>query len=165
MTKKNVFIVCESLVERGGKHEPRARGCTAKESRINTLDLRSGTAAQGAASAVLYGAANYGFPVSTTQTITGSVLGAGAGDRFSTTRWRVAGRILIAWTTTLPAAGLLGAIAAQFCRIPGGTIALGLAVLIGLAVVVYLRRAEMFGMPSESIASVDAELHPQPVVA
>jgi PiT family inorganic phosphate transporter len=47
--------------------------------------------------------------VSSTHTITGAIVGVGASRRVSAVRWNVAGRIVIAWFVTLPAAGLVGA--------------------------------------------------------
>ena len=48
-----------------------------------------------------------GFPVSTTQCISGAVIGAGATKRFSAVRWGVAGNIVVAWVLTIPAAALV----------------------------------------------------------
>ena len=49
--------------------------------------------------------------LSTTHTITGAIVGVGAARRAAAVRWHVAQRIVIAWVLTLPAAGLLGALA------------------------------------------------------
>jgi PiT family inorganic phosphate transporter len=61
-----------------------------------------------------------GFPVSTTHTISGSVLGAGATRRLSAVRWGVAGNILVAWVLTIPAAALVGAGMESVTRLPAG---------------------------------------------
>ena len=53
---------------------------------------------------VLYAATHFGFPVSTTQCVSGAVMGAGATKRFSAVRWGVAGNIVFAWVLTIPAA-------------------------------------------------------------
>ena len=73
--------------------------------RIAKIDPPQGFAAQTACAGILWTTAHFGFPVSTTQTITGSVMGAGASRRFSAVRWGIAGNIVIAWVLTLPAAG------------------------------------------------------------
>ncbi len=88
--------------------------------RIAKIDPPQGFAAQSACAGILWTTAHYGFPVSTTQTITGSVMGAGASRRFSAVRWGVAGNIAVAWIVTLPAAGLVGAIMEVVTRMPGG---------------------------------------------
>jgi PiT family inorganic phosphate transporter len=48
--------------------------------------------------------------VSTTHTITGSIVGVGATQRFSAVRWGVASRIVYAWVLTIPMAAAIGAI-------------------------------------------------------
>ena len=50
-------------------------------------------------------------PVSTTHVITASIMGVGATRRLSAVRWGVAGNIVVAWVVTLPAAGLVAAVA------------------------------------------------------
>ena len=52
-----------------------------------------------------------GLPLSTTQVCTGSILGAGAGRRLASVHWGTAGRIVLAWSLTLPAAAVVGAAA------------------------------------------------------
>ena len=78
--------------------------------RIFKLRPPQGFAAQTTASAVIYTVATkYGFPVSTTHVISGSVMGAGATTRVSAVRWGVAGEMVIAWLLTIPAAALVAA--------------------------------------------------------
>ena len=72
--------------------------------RIAKLDPPQGFAAQTACASILWTTAHYGFPVSTTHTISGSVMGAGASRRLSAVRWGVAGNIVIAWVMTIPCA-------------------------------------------------------------
>ena len=79
-------------------------------SRIIKMDTAQGFAAQGAGAAVILAAIALRLPLSTTQVITGGVMGAGAAKRVSAVRWGVAGNIVIAWVLTLPAAGGIGAI-------------------------------------------------------
>jgi PiT family inorganic phosphate transporter len=89
--------------------------------RIAKLDPPQGFAAQTSCATILWLTAHYGFPVSTTHTISGSVLGAGATRRLSAVRWGVAGNILVAWVMTIPCAGLVGAGMEALTRLPGGT--------------------------------------------
>jgi PiT family inorganic phosphate transporter len=62
-----------------------------------------------ASSIVILGAALLGGPVSTTQVISSSIVGAGAAERVKKVRWGLAGQIVLAWVLTIPATGLLGA--------------------------------------------------------
>ena len=90
--------------------------------RVAKLDPPQGFAAQTSTAVILWLTARYGFPVSTTHTISGSVLGAGASTRFSAVRWGVAGNILLAWVLTIPCAGAVGALMESLTRLPGGVV-------------------------------------------
>ena len=91
-------------------------------SRIAKLEPPQGFAAQTACASILWTTAHYGFPVSTTHTISGSVLGAGASNRLSAVRWGVAGNILVAWVLTIPCAALVGAGMEELTQLPGGAV-------------------------------------------
>jgi inorganic phosphate transporter, PiT family len=79
--------------------------------RIFKLRPPQGFAAQVTASSVLYTVATrYGFPVSTTHVISGSVMGAGATTKMSAVRWGVAADIVGAWVLTIPAAAAVSAL-------------------------------------------------------
>ena len=88
--------------------------------RIAKLDPPQGFAAQTACASILFGTAHFGFPVSTTHTISGSVMGAGASRRLSAVRWGVAGNIVLAWVMTIPCAALVGASMELVTRLPAG---------------------------------------------
>jgi len=107
--------------------------------RIAKLEPPQGFAAQTSTAAILWVTARYGFPVSTTQTISGSVLGAGASTRLSAVRWGVAGNILLAWVLTIPCAGLVGAAMESLTRLPGG-VALVTALTVAIAALAFLGR-------------------------
>jgi PiT family inorganic phosphate transporter len=78
--------------------------------RVFNMDPPSGFAAQTTAGTTLYVASIAGFPVSTTQCISGAVMGAGATKRLSAVRWGVAGNIVVAWVLTIPASALVAAL-------------------------------------------------------
>jgi PiT family inorganic phosphate transporter len=88
--------------------------------RVVHLEPHQGFAAEAATAAILYTTAHAGFPVSTTHTISGSVLGAGAAQRISAVRWGIAGNILLAWLFTIPAAAAVAAVMERTTRLPGG---------------------------------------------
>jgi phosphate/sulfate permease len=80
--------------------------------RIIQLTPAGGFAAQTVASSVLIATATvFAVPVSTTHITTTSIMGVGATRRLSAVRWGVAGNIVVAWVVTLPAAGLVAALA------------------------------------------------------
>jgi PiT family inorganic phosphate transporter len=59
----------------------------------------------------LFGTAQMGIPVSTTHTITGAIVGVGAVQRFSAVKWGIARRVIWAWILTIPASGVVAALA------------------------------------------------------
>jgi inorganic phosphate transporter, PiT family len=77
--------------------------------RITKLRPVGGFCAETAGAITLIGTAIAGIPVSTTQTISGAIMGVGSIQRFSAVRWGVAGRILWAWLLTIPASALMAA--------------------------------------------------------
>ena len=78
--------------------------------RITKLSQHQGFSASAGGSVMLFAASYYGIPVSTTHTITGCVIGAGAARRASAVRWGVAGNVMIAWLITIPASAAVGAL-------------------------------------------------------
>jgi PiT family inorganic phosphate transporter len=72
--------------------------------RIHPID---GFTSQLASAVVILGASLAGGPVSTTQVVSMSILGAGAAERKSKVRWSALNDIAMAWVLTLPATALL----------------------------------------------------------
>ncbi|MFN2468393.1 MAG: anion permease [Gaiellaceae bacterium] len=77
--------------------------------RLYKMEPAAGFAAQTSASITIFLATRLGYPLSTTHTISGAVLGAGATRRLSAVRWGIAGNIVTAWILTIPAAGIVAA--------------------------------------------------------
>jgi PiT family inorganic phosphate transporter len=73
-----------------------------------------GFCAESSAALTLAMSSYFGIPVSTTHTITGAIMGIGSLRRLSAVRWGVAGRIVVAWILTIPAAALIAALAYGF---------------------------------------------------
>jgi PiT family inorganic phosphate transporter len=88
--------------------------------KITKLEPPQGFAAETSTAAVLALTAHYGFPVSTTHTISGSILGAGAATRPSAVNWKIVQHILTAWVITIPCAAGVGAAMELLTRIPHG---------------------------------------------
>jgi PiT family inorganic phosphate transporter len=94
---------------------------------------------------VILTAAHLGFPLSTTHSITGAVLGAGAAKRLSAVRWGLAGNIFLAWVLTLPCAAAVGGLTYGITRIFGdgalGPVLVSVS-LLALMAVVFGRRLQ-----------------------
>jgi PiT family inorganic phosphate transporter len=78
---------------------------------ITKLQPVGGFCAETAGAIALFGASVAGIPVSTTHTITGAIVGVGSTRGLSAVKWGVARRIVWAWVLTMPATGLIGALA------------------------------------------------------
>ncbi|WP_369143535.1 anion permease [Streptomyces sp. R44] len=76
---------------------------------LTDLRPQQGFAAQTSAATVILASSHLGFSLSTTQSCSGAVMGAGLGRKGGVVRWSTATRMFIAWGLTLPAAGLVGA--------------------------------------------------------
>jgi inorganic phosphate transporter, PiT family len=115
-------------------------------SRIIKMDTAQGFAAQGSGAAVILASSHVGFPLSTTHTISGGVMGAGAAKRVSAVRWGVAGSIVIAWLLTLPAAAIIGGLTYGVTRIFGtgaaGPLIVSILILVTIAAVFARRVAQ-----------------------
>jgi len=62
-----------------------------------------------ASTLIILGAALMGGPVSTSQVVSATILGAGAAERLNKVRWGVAKNILLTWLLTIPAAAAIAA--------------------------------------------------------
>lgn len=69
-----------------------------------------GFTSQLAGMSIILGAALLGGPVSTTQVMSTSIMGAGAAERVNMVRWHVARDLLVAWALTIPVTGIVAAI-------------------------------------------------------
>lgn len=103
-----IIILCASAIALGT--------LTGGWSLIRTLGMKfykirpvHGLSSQLGSGAVIVAASLIGFPVSTTQVISSSIIGAGAADRMNQVRWAVAKEIILAWVVTMPASALIAA--------------------------------------------------------
>ncbi len=78
--------------------------------RITKLKPFEGFCAESAGAITLFGATALGIPVSTTHTITGAIIGAGARKGVSAVKWGVTTKIFWAWILTIPVSAVIGAI-------------------------------------------------------
>lgn len=78
-------------------------------SKITKLVPMGGFAAETAGAITIFSSTALGIPVSTTQIITGAIVGVGSIRRRRAVRWDVAGQIVWAWVLTIPVSALIGA--------------------------------------------------------
>jgi PiT family inorganic phosphate transporter len=69
-----------------------------------------GFSAQACATIIIYLSSLFGFPVSTTQIVSSSILGAGSAQGFGSVRWGVGKQIFLTWIITIPGSAALSAV-------------------------------------------------------
>jgi PiT family inorganic phosphate transporter len=77
-------------------------------SKLTKLDPMHGFCAETGGGVTILAVSALGIPVSTTQTITGAIIGTGIAGGLNSVRWIVARRILWAWILTIPIAAIIG---------------------------------------------------------
>jgi len=78
--------------------------------KVVELEPIHGFAAETTAATVIFGAAHFGMPVSTTHVISSAIMGVGTSKGRHGVHWGVARSILVAWVVTIPAAASMGAL-------------------------------------------------------
>jgi inorganic phosphate transporter, PiT family len=105
--------------------------------RVSEIQTAQGFTSGTSTAVVILTSSHLGFPLSTTQVATGAVVGAGAGRGVASVHWGLAGQVAVGWLLTLPAAGLVGALAAWAAITgPVGTIIVAV-VLVGISGGIY----------------------------
>lgn len=84
--------------------------------KITQLNPLRGCTAETSAAAIILAATEFGVPVSTTQTVTGSIAGTGLVRGIMGTHWSMIRIILMSWILTLPATGFISGIITHFIR-------------------------------------------------
>ena len=106
--------------------------------KLTEIQTPQGFAAETSAAAVILASSHLGFALSTTHVCSGGIIGSGVGRRLAEVRWGVAGKMVIAWALTLPAAAIVGALASEVSTLgTWGTVLVGLAG-VAVALGIYL---------------------------
>jgi len=103
-----------------------------------------GMAAETSSAAIILTSSHLGMALSTTHVATGSILGSGLTGPAGEVRWKVAGRMALAWITTLPVAAFVSFVTwwiAHFAAEVGGDLLWG---GIALAAIIALGGGYMF---------------------
>lgn len=83
---------------------------------LTEISTPQGFAAEAASATTILVSSHMGFALSTTQVCSGSIIGSGLGRKGSKVNWGVAGKMVIAWLVTFPAAGIAGALACALAK-------------------------------------------------
>ena len=79
--------------------------------KVTTVEPAQGFSSETASATTILASTFFGFSLSTTQVVSGGVVGTGLARTDGVVHWSVVRRMLVAWVLTLPAAALIGAIA------------------------------------------------------
>ena len=103
---------------------------------LTEISTPQGFAAEAASATTILVSSHLGFALSTTHVCSGSIIGTGLGKKGNPVNWGVAGRMLIAWLVTFPAAGIVGALACALAKTGvWGTVAtVAIAVCVALII-------------------------------
>ncbi|SDZ46196.1 inorganic phosphate transporter, PiT family [Amycolatopsis xylanica] len=109
---------------------------------LTDIEGPQGFAAQTSSAAVILISSKLGFPLSTTHVCSGGIIGSGVGRNEAPVRWKTAGRMVLAWLFTLPAAAIVGAVAGKIASWgTAGTLAVGGAgIAFGISIYALSRR-------------------------
>lgn len=75
--------------------------------KITHITPMLGCCAETSAAAVIFIATQLGLPISTTQTVTGSIAGVGLSNGFWNTKWKVMNKIFLVWILVIPITALI----------------------------------------------------------
>ena len=78
--------------------------------KLTDLKPYQGFCAETGGGVILASMAWLGIPVSTTQAISGAIMGVGATRRLSAVRWGIGRKIIYAWIITIPASAAIAAL-------------------------------------------------------
>ena len=81
--------------------------------RVTEIQSPQGFSAETSSATSILASSYFGFPLSTTQVVSGGVMGAGLGRKGGVVHWMVVRNMVIAWLVTMPAAGLMGAVSEE----------------------------------------------------
>jgi inorganic phosphate transporter, PiT family len=103
--------------------------------RVTDIEAAQGFSAEAGASSTILASSYFGFSLSTTQVVSGGIMGSGLGKAGGVVHWNVVRNMVIAWILTLPAAGLMGALGHEGVQVfPSDTVGVFAVGIVGLAI-------------------------------
>ncbi|RDI23919.1 inorganic phosphate transporter [Lentzea flaviverrucosa] len=103
---------------------------------LTTIEPAQGFAAQTSTATAILASSHLGFALSTTHVASGGIMGSGLGRDRHGVNWGTMGKMAAGWLFTLPAAGIVGALAGKWASTGAvgiiGVATIGIAVSIGI---------------------------------
>jgi inorganic phosphate transporter, PiT family len=107
--------------------------------RVTEIQPPQGFSAETGASSTILASSYFGFSLSTTQVVSGGIMGSGLGRTGGVVHWKVVRNMVVAWILTLPAAGLMGALAHEGVQVfPSDTSGVSAVGVVALAIAIGL---------------------------
>jgi PiT family inorganic phosphate transporter len=103
------------------------------------IETPQGFAANASSTATILASAHLGFGLSTTHVCSGSVIGSGVGRVGGTVRWATARRMALAWLLTLPAAAVIGGLAAAIVSLGDAGVVIIIVVMVAGSLAIWWR--------------------------
>ncbi|MFE2757688.1 anion permease [Actinosynnema sp. NPDC059335] len=132
---------------------------------LTTIEAPQGFAAQTSAATVIMASSHLGFALSTTHVASGGIMGSGLARERDGVRWGVAGRMAAAWGLTLPAAGLVGAVAGKVASLGTAGVVAVAVVGIGVSLVIWLLSRREPVRPEHLVDEIAAQAETHKVAA
>jgi inorganic phosphate transporter, PiT family len=127
---------------------------------LTAVKPAQGFSAEVSTASTILASSHLGFALSTTHVASGSVIGSGLGRRGSQVHWSTARRVVTGWVFTLPAAAVVGAVAALIIRLGVIGIVIDTVLAAGFMVGVFLRarpnRVDASSLEAEVMAAGSA---------
>jgi PiT family inorganic phosphate transporter len=128
--------------------------------KVTDIAAPQGFSAETASSTTILASSYFGFSLSTTQVVSGGVMGAGLGRRGGVVHWSVVKRMVAAWILTMPAAALVGAVSEEtISASPTDTSGVVFVALVAAIVLAFI-----FRMSRRSSVTADNVIDDLPVV-
>jgi inorganic phosphate transporter, PiT family len=128
--------------------------------KVTDIAAPQGFSAETASSTTILASSYFGFSLSTTQVVSGGVMGAGLGRRGGVVHWSVVQRMVAAWILTMPAAALVGAVSEETISASPTDI----SGVVFVAVVAAIVLAFIFRMSRRSSVTADNVIDDLPAV-
>jgi inorganic phosphate transporter, PiT family len=134
---------------------------------LTDISSPQGFASQTASGAVILISSHFGYPLSTTHVCSGGIVGSALGRKLAVVRWGLAGRMVVGWVVTLPAAAGVGALVTLVARRMGssaGTFVMAAVLLVfGIVIFALSRRnrvthANVNDLPTAVVPTIAAEV-------
>ncbi|WP_394613648.1 anion permease [Lentzea sp. JNUCC 0626] len=128
---------------------------------LTTIEPAQGFAAQTSTATAILASSHLGFALSTTHVASGGIMGSGLGRDRRGVKWGTMGKMAAGWLLTLPAAGIVGALAGKWAST--GTVGIvGVAVIgsvVSLGIWLLARREPVKPEQIVDEVAAQAELH------